>query len=356
MTPAKEVGGDFYDFYLVDQDHLALTIADVSGKGVPASLFMVISKTLLKNHAQTGASPKEILTYVNHQLCQNNESFMFCTVWLGILDMRNGRLTAASAGHEYPALKRSGGLYELLMFKHDPPIGLRDGLRFHEYELTLSPGDFLFEYTDGVTEATSMLEELFGEERLIEALNTDPDAAPQAQVERVYEAISAFVKEAPQFDDITMLCIQYKGSAACEENTGTRASLTVPASDASLDQVIAFTEEHLSAIGCDESIIFQLTLAVEEIFVNIAHYAYDGREGEAEIGFSYDENSRMVEMTFSDSGIPFDPTLRADPDITLKPEKRKIGGLGIHIVKKTMDEVVYDYPSGRNLLTIRKHI
>ena len=211
MIPAKEVGGDFYDFYFVDQDHLALTIADVSGKGVPASLFMVISKTLLKNHTQGGAAPKEVLSYVNHQLCQNNDSLMFCTVWLGILDLRNGRLTASCAGHEYPALKRSGGMYELIINKHDPPIGLRDGLRFHEYELTLSPGDFLFEYTDGVTEATGASGELFGEEQLIQTLNTDPDAAPQAQVKRVYEAIHTFMKGTPQFDDITMLCIQYKG-------------------------------------------------------------------------------------------------------------------------------------------------
>ena len=356
MTPAREVGGDFYDFYFIDHDHLALTIADVSGKGVPASLFMVISKTLLKNHALTGGSPKEILAYVNHQLCENNTSFMFCTVWLGILDLTNGRLISACAGHEYPAIKRNGGKYELIVDRHDPPLGLRDGMRFHDYELTLQPGDCLFEYTDGVTEATSDSEELFGEERMIQALNADPDASPQAQIERVYEAIQAFVKEAPQFDDITMLGIQYLGCAAVEESTGNKAMITVPASDASLDAVTAFAEEHLEAVGCDPAVSFQITVAVEEIFVNIAHYAYDGREGEAEIGFSFDEKTGMIEMTFSDSGIPFDPTSMASPDITLKPSKRKVGGLGIHIVKKTMDEVIYDYPGGKNLLTIRKHI
>ena len=247
-------------------------------------------------------------------------------------------------------------MYELVVDKHDPPIGLRAEARFHEYELTLSPGDFLFEYTDGVTEATNASEELFGEEQLIQALNTDPDAAPKTQIERVYGAIHTFVKEAPQFDDITMLCIQYKGSAACEENTGNRAVLTVPAADASLDRVIAFMEEHLSTAECDEAFVFQITTAVEEVFANIAHYAYDGREGEAEICFSYDEKSRTVEITFADSGIPFDPTGRPSPELTRKAKERKTGGMGIYIVKKTMDEVVYDYSGGRNLLTIRKHI
>ena len=196
MTPAKEVGGDFYDFYFIDHDRLALTIADVSGKGVPASLFMVISKTLLKNHAMTGGSPSEILTYVNHQLCQNNDSFMFCTVWLGIFDLTTGRLTAANAGHEYPAIRRNRGEYELVRNRHDPPLGLRDGLHFHDYEIILQPGDCLFEYTDGVTEATDARDELFGENRMVQALNMNPDDAPQIQIDRVYRAINAFVKEA----------------------------------------------------------------------------------------------------------------------------------------------------------------
>ena len=211
MTPAREVGGDFYDYYLIDDDHLVLTIADVSGKGVPASLFMVISKTLLNNHAQSAASPKEILTFVNHQLCQNNQSMMFCTVWLGILNLKTGALRAANAGHEYPLLRRAGGQFERLEAKHDPPLGLRDGYRYREYEMQLAPGDCLFEYTDGVTEATDASMELFGDERLKEALNEAPEEGPEKQVERVYAAIGEFVKEAPQFDDITMLSVEYLG-------------------------------------------------------------------------------------------------------------------------------------------------
>ena len=355
MTPAKEVGGDFYDFYLVDRDHLVLTIADVSGKGVPAALFMVISKTLLKNHAQTGDSPKKILTYVNHQLCQNNASFMFCTVWLGILDLRNGKLTAANAGHEYPALKRKNGMYELIRGRHDPPLGIRDGFRYHEYELMLSSGDCLFEYTDGVTEAENESHEQFQEERLLQALNSNPDETTQETINTVYKAIQTFIQSAPQYDDITMLNIRYCGSEG-SEGEEKREKLTVKASVESLGEVTRFAEEHLEAIDCSPDDMFALSLAVEEIFVNVAEYAYEGGEGLSEVEFYYDENQRMAEFVFLDSGIPFDPTSLPSPDITLRPEERQIGGLGIHIVKKTMDEVLYSYSGGRNMLTIRKHI
>ncbi|MBP3900424.1 MAG: SpoIIE family protein phosphatase [Blautia sp.] len=354
MTPAKEVGGDFYDFYFVDCDHLVLTIADVSGKGVPASLFMVISKTLLKNHAHTGGSPKEILTYVNHQLYQNNDSYMFCTVWLGILELSTGKLVCANAGHEYPILKRAGGRYELIRDKHNAPLGIRDGIRYSEYELTLNPGDCLFEYTDGVTEATDASEKLFGEERLVQALNIDPDAAPEDAIREIYDSIHHFVREAPQFDDITMLCIKYKGSDM-EKNTN-QVRITVPARVDSLDRITGFIEEQLDGVMCPMKTVLAITLAVEEIFVNIASYAYEGKEGDAEVIFSFDEDERMVRIEFEDKGIPFDPTTRPEPDITQKPSERQIGGLGIHLVRKTMDGMEYRYEGGKNVLVIQKKI
>ena len=355
MTPAKEVGGDFYDFYFIDNDRLALTIADVSGKGVPASLFMVISKTLLKNQSQTGLSPKEILTYVNHQLCQNNETMMFCTVWLGILDLRTGKLTASNGGHEYPAIRRNGGSYELVKYRHDPALGIIDGLRYKEYELTLNPGDCIFVYTDGVPEAENAVDEQLGEDRMVEALNGDPGASPEQLIGNIHEAIHAFVKEEPQFDDITMLSLQYLGTAGTHK--GIHEQITVPAAVDSLDKVTQFITEHLEAAGCPEETLFAISLATEELFVNIAKYAYEGKDkGDAGITFSFDEKERLAEITFTDSGLPFDPTARQDPDITLAPGDRQIGGLGIHIVKRTMDEVAYSYTGGKNRLTIRKHI
>lgn len=354
MTPAKEVGGDFYDFYFVDRDHLALTIADVSGKGVPASLFMVISKILLKNHAQNGGSPKEIPTYVNHQLYQNNDSFMFCTVWLGILELSTGKLVCANAGHEYPVLKRAGGVYEMIRDKHNAPLGIRDGLRYNEYELMLNPGDCLFEYTDGVTEATNAAEELFGEERLVDALNYNPNDVPENVIKGIYREIKSFVREAPQFDDITMLCIRYMGSDM--EDNKNQVRITVPARVDSLDTITGFIEEQLEAAECPMKTVLAITLAVEEIFVNIAHYAYEGKAGDAEVIFSFDEGERVVQIVFEDRGIPFDPTTRPEPDTTQKPAERKIGGLGIHLVRKTMNKMEYKYEGGKNILTIQKRI
>lgn len=205
MQPAKEVGGDFYDFFLVDDDHLALVMADVSGKGVPAALFMVIAKTLLKNSAQTGLSPKEVLEKVNGQLCENNEAEMFVTVWLGIYEISSGKLTAANAGHEYPAVKRVDGSFELFRDKHGFVLAGMDGAKYREYELELGVGDTLFVYTDGVAEATDAQNTLYGTERMLAALNSAPDAAPEELLRRVKEDIDRFVGDAPQFDDITML-------------------------------------------------------------------------------------------------------------------------------------------------------
>ena len=211
MTPAKEVGGDFYDFFLIDDDHLCLVMADVSGKGVPASLFMAISKTLIKNEAQFSRSPAEILTNVNNHLCDGNEGELFVTVWLAIIELSTGRGLAANAGHEHPVIRRSGGSYELVVYRHSPAVAIMEGMRFREHEFKLNPGDRLFVYTDGVTEATDADNRLFGTDRMLAALNRDPDAPPEALLRNVRDGIRAFVGGAPQFDDITMLGLYYKG-------------------------------------------------------------------------------------------------------------------------------------------------
>ncbi|MBR1497253.1 MAG: PP2C family protein-serine/threonine phosphatase [Oscillospiraceae bacterium] len=211
MDPAKEVGGDFYDFFLVDGDHLALVIADVSGKSVPGALFMAISKALIKNRALMGGSPSEILRDVNNQLCECNNAELFVTVWFAIVDLRTGRGLAANAGHEHPALRRAGGQFELVKYRHSPALATMEGLRFREHEFELNPGDRIFVYTDGVPEATDLTPALFGDERMLAALNRAPDAAPPELLGNVKGAIDAFVGEAVQFDDITMLCFDYFG-------------------------------------------------------------------------------------------------------------------------------------------------
>ena len=211
MNPAKEVGGDFYDFFLIDDDHLAMVMADVSGKGVPAALFMVSAKTLIKNRAQMGGSPAEILSYVNEQLCEGNEAELFVTVWLAILELSTGKGVAANAGHEYPTLRRAGGQYELVKTKHSPAVATMEGLKFREREFTMQPGDSLYVYTDGVPEATNNASELFGTERMLHALNRNPDAPPEEILRIVRDEIDAFVGDAPQFDDVTMLCLKFFG-------------------------------------------------------------------------------------------------------------------------------------------------
>ena len=212
MDPAKEVGGDFYDFFLIDKDHLGLIIADVSGKGIPAALFMMISKTILQNFAKLEIGPAEILARTNDALCAENKTEMFVTAWVGILEISTGRLTAANAGHEYPALRTGEGLFELVKDKHGFVIGGMDGVKYREYELQLMPGARLFLYTDGVPEATNAEKELFGTDRMLEALNADPNAAPEDILKNVRAAVDAFVKDAEQFDDLTMLCVEYKGT------------------------------------------------------------------------------------------------------------------------------------------------
>ncbi|MCR4904647.1 MAG: SpoIIE family protein phosphatase [Clostridiales bacterium] len=212
MDPAKEVGGDFYDFFLIDGDHLALVMADVSGKGIPAALFMMVSKALLKNSAMMGKSPAEILSTVNDTICTNNKMQMFVTVWMGILEISTGKITAANAGHEYPAICQKGGAFTLYKDRHGFVVGGMEGVRYREYELTLSPGDRLFLYTDGVPEATDADEALFGTERMIAALNGALDGAPAEILAAVRKSVDAFVGGAEQFDDLTMLCLEYKGT------------------------------------------------------------------------------------------------------------------------------------------------
>lgn len=210
-NPAKEVGGDFYDFFLVDDDHLAVVVADVSGKGIPAALFMVIAKTLIKDHAQRGTSPDVVFTEVNRLLCEANDEGMFVTAWLGVLELSTGHLSYVNAGHNPPLLRRAGGGYEYLRTRSGFVLAGVEETRYRSCSLELAPGDALFLYTDGVTEATDAEKQLYGEERLATALNSHKDYAPKELLSAVRDDVEAFVGQAPQFDDITVLSLCYYG-------------------------------------------------------------------------------------------------------------------------------------------------
>ncbi|MEA4974009.1 MAG: SpoIIE family protein phosphatase [Candidatus Metalachnospira sp.] len=344
MTPAKEVGGDFYDFFLVDDDRLAMVMADVSGKGVPAALFMVIAKTLLKNVAQTGLSPKDVLEKVNNQLCVNNEAEMFVTVWLGILEISTGKLTCANAGHEYPVLKREGGDYELVKDKHGFVLAGMEGSRYKEYELQMEPGDKLFLYTDGVAEATDANNQLYGTERMLAALNRNRDVDCKTLLNCMQEEIDAFVGETPQFDDITMLSLDMM-----HQNGPGMKKLKLNPTLESMEQITAFVEQELENGGIPMKIIVQMNIAVDEIFSNIARYS-----GANDVTVGVFVKEGHITLRFADNGRPYDPTEKPDPDTSLSAEERDIGGLGIFMVKKSMDTVEYEYHDGLNILTLTK--
>ena len=218
MDPAKEVGGDFYNFFLIDDDHLALAIGDVSGKGIPAALFMMVTNILISDRVRMGGEPGEILTFVNENLYAHNKADMFVTVWLGILELSTGRLTASSAGHEYPALRRAGGEFGIFRDKHGFVLGGMDGVKYKTYSLQLAPGDKLFVYTDGVPEAADEVNAMLGTERMLAALNENPDAAPEQILKNVRSAVDRFVRGAEQFDDLTMLCVEYRGGKGAEHD------------------------------------------------------------------------------------------------------------------------------------------
>lgn len=212
MNPAKEVGGDFYDFFLVDDSHLAITVADVSGKGVPGAIFSMITMITIQNNAKLGMSVEETLSRANDQICQNNSEDMFVTVWFAILDLKNGVLNAANAGHEYPMIRRAGGQFEIYNDEpHGLAIGFMEGITYNSYNIQLNVGDEIFQYSDGVPESMREDESLFGLDRAVAALNVDPQAEPAALIDNMRKAIDEFVGEAEQFDDITMMCLRYNG-------------------------------------------------------------------------------------------------------------------------------------------------
>ena len=353
MTPAKEVGGDFYDFFLIDENHLGIVMADVSGKGVPAALFMMASMILIHTEAMRGGSPAEVLTAVNDMICKNNREEMFVTVWFGILAIDSGVLTAANAGHEYPAIKSPDGPFELYKDKHGFVIGGMSGLKYKQYEIKLLPGSKLFLYTDGVPEATNADHALFGTQRMIDALNSDRDGSPQAVLQAVNGAVSDFIQDSPQFDDLTMLCLLYRGNAINRKQA--EIEITLPAAVDSIAQATQSVDHLLETVNCPIKAQTQINVAIDEILSNIAYYAYGSESGSMTIRAEASQNPNGIILTFIDGGMPYNPLEKDDPDVRLSADERKIGGLGIYIVKKTMDDVSYQYKNGQNILTVSKY-
>ena len=352
MIAAKEVGGDFYDFYKLSDTTVAFLAADVSGKGIPAAMFMMTAKTIIKDLAERGLPVNEIFTQANEKLCENNESGMFVTAWMGVLDLTTGKVQFANAGHNPPLLKRADGSFEYLKTRAGFVLAGMEGIRYRIGELTLNPGDRLFLYTDGVPEATNTENKLYGEDRLLAFMNRNASAEATELLPALKTNIDEFVGEAPQFDDITMLMFDYKPGKGGERMT----CKTFPAKTESLSDVLGFVDQILDSYGCPMKIQMAVCVAIEEVFVNVAHYAYGEGQGEMNLGIGFDEENRAITFRMTDQGIPFDPLQKPDPDITLSAEEREIGGLGIFIAKKTMDSISYAYENGENVLTMIKKL
>ncbi len=343
MTPAKEVGGDFYDFFLVDDTTLAMLVADVSGKGVPAALFMMMSKILIQNQVLSGKTPSQVLEAVNRQICSNNREEMFVTVWLGILDLKTGLLTASNAGHEKPIIKMPGDDFELFSDKHGFVIGGIDSAKYKDYTVQLEFGSKIFIYSDGVVEATRADDALFGTERTVEALNKVKDETPEAILNSVGKAINEFVGDAPQFDDMTMLCFSYIGEPD---------EIIVNNEVSEISKVLEFVSAKSEKLPLSSKDKNQVEIAIDEIISNIVHYAYGEGKGKATV--KLESNDSEMTIIVEDSGVPYNPLEKEDPDTTLSAEERGIGGYGIFIVKKVMDDLEYEYKDGKNILTMRK--
>ena len=347
MIPAKEVGGDFYNFFLIDDDHLALTIADVSGKGIPAALFMMVTNILISDRAHMGGTPSEILNFVNDNICQHNRAQMFVTVWLGILEISTGKMIAANAGHDDVAVYRKNGEFELLKTKHGLVIGAMEGVKYKDFEFTLSAYDKLFLYTDGVPEATNKHNNMFTLDGMIKALNKHKDKQARDVILGVKDAVDEFVDDAPQFDDLTMVCLEMK-------ETENKNTLIVDAKTDNLQEVLDFVDKVLDENDCPQKAQMQIDLSVEEMFVNVAKYAYKDGVGKVEINTTC--NSGEITIVLKDSGIRYNPLEKEDPDTSLSSDERQIGGLGIFLTKKNMDEVYYDYKNNQNVFTMKKSI
>ena len=352
MIAAKEVGGDFYDFYKLSDTTVAFLAADVSGKGIPAAMFMMTAKTIIKDLAESGMAVNDIFTKANEKLCENNESGMFVTVWMGILDLTTGNVQFANAGHNPPLLKRANGDFEYLKTRAGFVLAGMEGVRYRAGEITLNPGDRLFLYTDGVPEATNTDNKLYGEDRLLEFMNRNTSVEATKLLPALKENIDKFVGEAPQFDDITMLMLDYRSKEGDKRMT----NKTFPAKIDALNDVLGFVEETLEVFECPMKAQMAICVAIEEVFVNVAHYAYPDSDGFLTLHIGFDEESRNITFRMVDKGVPFDPLKNPDPDVTLSVEEREIGGLGIFITKKTMDSLSYAYENGENILTMIKKI
>ncbi len=354
MQPARDVGGDFYDYFALDSSHVAFLVADVSGKGITAALYMMTAKTLIKDTLLAMRDPAAALTSVNAELCANNPANMFLTAWVGVLDLETGVVSFANAGHNPPVRVKGhdrGGAVEFIPAKSGPVLAFMDGVKYASRSVRLDPGETLFLYTDGVTESIDANGELFGEERLANAVKAVPDPEPHTVCAVVRAAVAAFSNGLPQADDITVLSIRYIAPPRGFSRTFPPTQEGVAEASAYLDEIFAKEDAR-----CGEGAALRLAamssklhIIQDEICSNIVKHS--GASG-FEIELVMEDDPFGVKMTFIDDGVAYDPLSHALPDTTLPAEKRPIGGLGIMMVKKMATSISYHRTRNHNFLEV----
>jgi phosphoserine phosphatase RsbU/P len=353
LEPALEIGGDLYDFFLLDDHRLCFVIGDVSGNGVPAAMFMAMTKIMVKTRAASDPSPASIVTHVNDALSAENESCMFVTLYLGILNLRDGMLLTTNAGHNPPLLKRADGQFEWLTAQDGPLVGPMPGIAFKESTMQLKPGDELFLYTDGVTEADNRRRELFGTARLKDVLDKSRAASVVDRLGEVMNAVRTFAGDAPQADDITMLGLRYHGTSDMPARIFRQ---TMPNQLTAIPLLQTAFEQYVWQWEGARPLIPTLNMALDDLLNNVVQYAFPNDPTEHHIEVEGEVRDASVIMTITDDGIPFNPLTVAPPDLSVLLHEREIGGLGIHLVRSMFDEVTYHRNVGHNVLTVKKKL
>ncbi|MCR4881649.1 MAG: SpoIIE family protein phosphatase [bacterium] len=344
MEPAKEVGGDFYDFFFLNENEFMFLLADVSGKGVPAALFMMTVKTLINNFAQVDCSKEQLMESINKKICETNKQGFFVTMLAGIVNIKTGELTVINCGHNLPLIKRLNESYEYLQLEPNIPLGIFEDAKYEVYKTVINHGDIIYAYTDGVTESTNISNKMFGERRLKDCLNTIEDDDVNLIAQKVKESVHKYADTVPQSDDITMLIFKYNGKMSDTKSFKQTAIK---------ENYKAFADWLHSACkewDIDDELANKLDMCAEEIFANVAFYAYSDGNGIFEAVLNKSENNIIFE--FTDEGKEYNPLKKPDPDITLPPEDRPLGGLGIYMVKEMADKVSYKRENNKNILTL----
>ena len=344
MEAAKEVGGDFYDFFFINETQFMFLIADVSGKGIPAALFMMTVKTLINNLAQIEYEPKKLIENVNRKICETNKQGLFVTMLTGIIDINTGKTSLINCGHNLPLMKRADGNYEYLQLEPNIPLGVFEDAEYQVYETVMNPGDIIYTYTDGITEATTVNNEVFGETRLFDCLNSIEDNNPKIIAKEIRNSIMKYTDSAPQSDDITMLIFKFNGN---QNNVKTFKQAAIMNN---YNTFYTWLHDVCKEWNINDELTNKLDMCAEEIYANITFYAYPEKTGKIEAELRKIDNNIVFE--FKDEGVEYNPLEKPDPDINLPPEERPLGGLGIFMVKEMANEISYRRENNKNILTL----